>query len=470
MQKSISRKLIGNNMLISVLVLVILETSFIIAVSQYYLGGIENTLLNNATQSATFYSRSAPAGSAADKANYIFENIDERENALVELLDLQGNVVIDNTGANVTETVDSYDYYQALHGHIKSWRGRNEYGESIISVSAPIYDDKEIVAVLRYVSSLKSAHKIIFTYFAFAVLIGLILIALAFALAIVTSKRIVIPIKELIRITEEITMGNFKVTAVKYTDDEIGQLADAVNIMSKEIAKSDQEKNDFISSISHELRTPLTSIKGWGETLQDGGTEDEELLNEGLKIICHETDRLIILVNDLLDFSRLQSNRLEMHMQEMVLDDLLEEVYKQFSQRAKKEKINLQLRLEDDGMLILGDYNRLKQVFINIVDNAMKFTEGAKNAKIELQSYTDEDKIYVSITDNGSGISPEDLSKVKEKFYKGTSKKSGTGLGLSIATEIVHLHQGQLWIESVYGEGAQITIMLPLMYAVPDED
>lgn len=470
MQKSISRKLIGNNMLISVLVLVILETSFIIAVSQYYLGGIENTLLNNATQSATFYSRSAPAGSAADKANYIFENIDERENALVELLDLQGNVVIDNTGANVTETVDSYDYYQALHGHIKSWRGRNEYGESIISVSAPIYDDKEIVAVLRYVSSLKSAHKIIFTYFAFAVLIGLILIALAFALAIVTSKRIVIPIKELIRVTEEITMGNFKVTAVKYTDDEIGQLADAVNIMSKEIAKSDQEKNDFISSISHELRTPLTSIKGWGETLQDGGTEDEELLNEGLKIICHETDRLIILVNDLLDFSRLQSNRLEMHMQEMVLDDLLEEVYKQFSQRAKKEKINLQLRLEDDGMLILGDYNRLKQVFINIVDNAMKFTEGAKNAKIELQSYTDEDKIYVSITDNGSGISPEDLSKVKEKFYKGTSKKNGTGLGLSIATEIVHLHQGQLWIESVYGEGAQITIMLPLMYAVPDED
>lgn len=457
-------------MLISVLVLVILETSFIIAVSQYYLGGIENTLLNNATQSANFYSRSAPAGSAADKANFIFENIDERENALVELLDLQGNVVIDNTGANVTETVDSYDYYQALHGHIKSWRGRNESGESIISVSAPIYDDKEIVAVLRYVSSLKPAHKIIFTYFAFAVLIGLILIALAFALAIVTSKRIVIPIKELIRVTEEITMGNFKVTAVKYTDDEIGQLADAVNIMSKEIAKSDQEKNDFISSISHELRTPLTSIKGWGETLQDGGTEDEELLNEGLKIICHETDRLIILVNDLLDFSRLQSNRLEMHMQEMVLDDLLEEVYKQFSQRAKKEKINLQLRLEDDGMLILGDYNRLKQVFINIVDNAMKFTEGAKNAKIELQSYTDEDKIYISITDNGSGISPEDLSKVKEKFYKGTSKKSGTGLGLSIATEIVHLHQGQLWIESVYGEGAQITIMLPLMYAVPDED
>lgn len=470
MQKSISKKLIGNNMLISIFVLVILETFFMAAVSQYYLGGIENTLLNNATTAANFYSRSAPSGSAADKANYIFENLDERENALIELVDTNGAVVIDNTGANVMESVDSYDYFQALNGHTKSWHGRNEYGESIISVSAPIYDDKEVVAVLRYVSSLKPAHTIILKYLAFALLIGVIVIAIAFALAIITSKRIVIPIQELIRVTEEISMGNFKVTAFKHTDDEIGQLADAVNIMSKEIAKNDQEKNDFISSISHELRTPLTSIKGWGETLQDGGSEDGELLNEGLKIICHETDRLIILVNDLLDFSRLQANRLEMHMQEMVLDDLLEEVYKQFSQRAKKEKINLILDLDDDGMLILGDYNRLKQVLINIVDNAMKFTEGAKNAKIEIQSYTDEDKIYVSIADNGSGISAEDLVKVKEKFYKGTSKKSGTGLGLSIATEMIHLHHGQLWIESVYGEGTQVTIMLPLMYAVPAEE
>lgn len=119
MQKSISRKLIGNNMLISVLVLVILETSFIIAVSQYYLGGIENTLLNNATQSATFYSRSAPAGSAADKANFIFENIDERENALVELLDLQGNVVIDNTGRQCHRDGRRYDYYKRCWGNIK---------------------------------------------------------------------------------------------------------------------------------------------------------------------------------------------------------------------------------------------------------------------------------------------------------------------------------------------------------------
>lgn len=470
MQKSISKKLIGNNMLISAFVLVILETLFIIAVSQYYLGGIEQTLTTNVTTAANFYSRSAPSGSALDKANYIFENLDEREHALVELIDTQGKVVIDNTGANVVETVESYDYYQALQGHIKSWRGTNEYGESIISVAAPIYDNKEVVAVLRYVSSLEPAHKIIINYLLFALAIGAIVIAIAFALAIITSRRIVIPIKELTRVTEEVGQGNFKIKAVKYDDDEIGQLADAVNIMVKEIAKTDQEKNDFISSISHELRTPLTSIKGWGETLQDGGSEDSEVLAEGLKIICHETDRLIILVNDLLDFSRLQSNRMEMHMQEMIFDDLLEEVQRQFSQRAKNEHINLVLELGDDQMLILGDYNRLKQVFINIIDNAMKFTSGVKNAKIIIKSYADEEKIYVSIIDNGSGISPEDLVKVKEKFYKGTSKKSGTGLGLSIATEIVHLHQGELWIESIYGEGTQITIMLPLMYAVPLEE
>ena len=470
MRKSISRKLIGNNMFISVFVLVILETLFIVAISQYYLGGIERVLLNNATTAAAFYSRNAPSGSIADKSNYIFENINEKESALIEVIDLEGNVVIDNTGASGTQKVKSYDYFQALDGETETWKGHSNSGERIISVSSPIYDEERVVGVLRYVSSLAPAYKILFNYFIFAFVIGLALLAIAFALALATSRRMVIPIKELIRVTEEISQGNFKITALKYTDDEIGQLADAVNIMSREIAKNDQEKNEFISSISHELRTPLTSIKGWGETLQDGGSEDGELLQEGLNIICHETDRLIILVNDLLDFSRLQAHRLEMHMQEIVLDDLLEELYKQFSQRAKNEKISLLLELNDDGMLILGDYNRLKQVFINILDNAMKFTEGANNAQVKILSYADDEWLGVSIVDNGAGISEEDLVKVQNKFYKGTSKKSGTGLGLSIAAEIVQLHQGKLWIESTEGEGSQITVMLPLMYTVPVEE
>ena len=470
MRKSISRKLIGNNMFISVFVLVILETLFIVAISQYYLGGIERVLLNNATTAAAFYSRNAPSGSIADKTNYIFENINEKESALVEVIDLDGNIVIDNTGASGSQKVKSYDYFQALAGETEVWKGHISSGERIIAVSSPIYDEEEIVGVLRYVSSLDPAYKILFNYFVFAFVIGLILLAVAFALALATSRRMIIPIKELIRVTEEISQGNFKITALKYTDDEIGQLADAINIMSREIAKNDQENNEFISSISHELRTPLTSIKGWGETLQDGGSEDSELLREGLNIIGHETDRLIILVNDLLDFSRLQAHRLEMHMQEMVLDDLLEELYKQFFQRAKNEKINLVLDLNDDGMLILGDYNRLKQVFINILDNAMKFTEGAHNAQVKIISYADDEWLGVSIIDNGTGISEEDLVKVQNKFYKGTSKKSGTGLGLSIATEIVQLHQGKLWIESTEGEGTQITIMLPLMYTVPLEE
>ena len=457
-------------MFISVFVLVILETLFIVAISQYYLGGIERVLLNNATTAAAFYSRNAPSGSIADKTNYIFENINEKESALVEVIDLDGNIVIDNTGASGSQKVKSYDYFQALAGETEVWKGHISSGERIIAVSSPIYDEEEIVGVLRYVSSLDPAYKILFNYFVFAFVIGLILLAVAFALALATSRRMIIPIKELIRVTEEISQGNFKITALKYTDDEIGQLADAINIMSREIAKNDQEKNEFISSISHELRTPLTSIKGWGETLQDGGSEDSELLREGLNIIGHETDRLIILVNDLLDFSRLQAHRLEMHMQEMVLDDLLEELYKQFFQRAKNEKINLVLDLNDDGMLILGDYNRLKQVFINILDNAMKFTEGAHNAQVKIISYADDEWLGVSIIDNGTGISEEDLVKVQNKFYKGTSKKSGTGLGLSIATEIVQLHQGKLWIESTEGEGTQITIMLPLMYTVPLEE
>ncbi len=137
------------------------------------------------------------------------------------------------------------------------------------------------------------------------------MIGVAFVFGRMMSRRILVPIQELVRVTEEVAQGNYKVTAIKYHNDEIGQLVDAVNIMTKEITRADQAKNEFISSISHELRTPLTSIKGWAETLQDL-QDDPDVTAEGLGIISKETDRLIILVNDLLDFSKLQGRRIEL--------------------------------------------------------------------------------------------------------------------------------------------------------------
>lgn len=461
--QSIRNRLIGNYVCISLFILVALESLFIIVIGQYYFGGIEQTLTNHLESSASFFSRYGDKGDIYAKSNFIFENMDMEENALVEVVDLEGAVIIDNTGFSAKEVVTSWDYVQALTGKTSVWRGRTELGERIIAVSAPIYNDNEIVGVLRYVSSLKAAYNIVLRYILFAVVVGLITLMVCALVGRLMSDRILVPIRELIRVTEEVSQGNFKVTAIKYHDDEIGQLVDAVNSMTREITKFDRAKNEFISSISHELRTPLTSIKGWAETISEA-LDEKEVTEMGMAIISKETDRLIVLVNDLLDFSKLQAQRIELKKEEFAINDLLTDIRNQFAVRMRTEKVKMSLILDHEESWVIADYNRLKQVLINIVDNGLKFTVGRPNGEIKISSQVLDDQIVMIIEDNGSGISPGDLQRVKEKFYKGSSMKSGTGLGLSIASEIMELHGGKMLIDSTEGKGTKVVLIMPFFY------
>lgn len=229
------------------------------------------------------------------------------------------------------------------------------------------------------------------------------------------------------------------------------------------VVVTDQAKNEFISSISHELRTPLTSIKGWAETMQDL-QDDPAVVEEGLNIISKETDRLIILVNDLLDFSKLQGHRIALKKEEFSINHLLTDIHNQFSVRCHQEKVKMTILTDNKESWVIADYNRLKQVFVNIVDNALKFTAGKPRAEIKISSQVLDDQIVMIIEDNGSGISPEDLKRVKEKFYKGSSNKSGTGLGLSIASEIMELHGGKMLIDSALGKGTKVVLVMPYYY------
>lgn len=467
--RSIRRRLIGNYITIALVTVLILEGLFAVAISEYYVGGVERILANQAETSATFFSQYADAGDIYKKSNYIFENLDVEETALIEVIDMQGHVVIDSTGSSAEEIINTSDVAQALKGNSAVWRGRSELNEPIVAVSAPIYDGSAVVGVLRYVSSLAPAYQVLGQFFALLLLFGLGVIAVAFLYGRAMAQRILEPIQELVRVTEEVAQGNYKVTAIKYHNDEIGQLVDAVNIMTKEITRADQAKSEFISSISHELRTPLAAIKGWAETMQDM-KDDIEVVEEGLSIVSKETDRLIILVNDLLDFSRLQAHRIELKKEEFSISDLLENIIGQFTVRCQQERIKMMLLTDNQESWVFADYNRLKQVLINVVDNAMKFTVGRPNAEIRISNQVLDDQIIVIVEDNGSGISPEDLQRVKEKFYKGSSNKSGTGLGLSIASEIMELHGGKMLIDSTLNVGTKVVLVMPFFYDVQQLD
>ena len=463
--RSIRKRLIGNYITIALVTVLILEGLFAVAISEYYIGGVERILVNQAETSATFFNRYADAGDIYKKSNYIFENLDIDEAALIEVVDMQGRVVIDSTGSSTENVINTFDVTQALRGQSEVWRGRSDLNEPIVAVSAPIYDGTSVVGALRYVSSLAPTYQVLGQFFAMLFLFGFGIIAVAFLYGRAMAQRILEPVQELVRVTEEVAQGNYKVTAIKYHNDEIGQLVDAVNIMTKEITRADQAKSEFISSISHELRTPLAAIKGWAETMQDM-KDDIEVVEEGLSIVSKETDRLIILVNDLLDFSRLQAHRIELKKEEFSISDLLENIIGQFTVRCQQEHIKMTLLTDNQENWVFADYNRLKQVLINIVDNAMKFTVGRPEAEIRISSQVLDDQIIVIIEDNGSGISPEDLQRVKEKFYKGISNKSGTGLGLSIASEIMELHGGKMLIDSTMNIGTKVVLVMPFFYDV----
>lgn len=249
-------------------------------------------------------------------------------------------------------------------------------------------------------------------------------------------------------------------------DDEIGDLCDAISDMALDLQTADQMKNDFISRVSHELRTPLTAIKGWAETMQlsERGKLDRKTFDRGMGVIISESSRLTSIVEELLDFSRIQSGRMKLIKEKLdILAEFDDAVYF-LKERAVTEGKHL---LYDEPEVVYpavyGDKNRLKQVFLNVLDNALKYTpKGGVVAAQVIYSKDEPDIIKIVITDTGCGISAEDLPKVKEKFYKANQTVGGSGIGLAVADEIMNLHNGSLDIESGEGVGTTVTLTFPV--------
>lgn len=468
-KSSIGSKLILSYVFISFFTIAIMESLFVMAVYQYYMTGMEQTLTNNAQTVVTMLNKYAPAGDIEDKKKYVFDKMDAGKNALVEIYDLEGGLVINNSDNTDGAVELTDDYKQALNGEESSWKGKIDTNESIMSVSMPIYDGEKIVGVLRYVSSMSEAYSAMQSMILITLALGVAILLVALILGWWMSKIILTPIRNLTKVTREIAGGNLDVKAKVYSQDEIGRLSVAVNQMTDEIAQSYKAKNDFISSISHELRTPLTSINGWVETISDA-TDDQETTQMGLDIISRETKRMIGLVNDLLDFSKLQSHRIELDVAPMWLNDFLEGAYHQFLPRATQAEVALRLHLDSVDVKLMADEYRLSQVISNIMDNAFKFVTGRAAPEIVIQTHMLDDQVVITIEDNGPGMSSGDLSRVKEKFYKGSSKQSGTGLGLSIVNEIVALHKGTFYIDSIRGVGTKVSVVLPFVEMEMSDD
>ena len=273
-------------------------------------------------------------------------------------------------------------------------------------------------------------------------------------------RSIIFPVQEITETTKKISQGDYSARIEKKYDDEIGNLCDSINTMAEEISTTDKMKNDFISTISHELRTPLTSIKGWGETLMLG-TDDsvDELTRKGLQVIVKEAGRLEGFVEELLDFSRMN-----LRLAKTDLFAELDETVFTFRERALRDGIEVKYSIPEVPAIANADANRLKQVFMNILDNALKYSRSPSKifVKAEFTKLDNQNFVKIAIADQGCGISKEDLPHVKEKFYKANVSVRGSGIGLAVTNEIVNLHHGKLEIDSQEGKGTLVTIYLPV--------
>lgn len=383
----------------------------------------------------------------------------------IQIINKDKEVLLDQYGIKTGEKLEYDDVNKALSGNEEYNFYIYNIGKTkdhIMSVSVPLKVNNIVEGVVRYSVSLKKADNAILRVGIMIFTGGIIILLISLLLSLRFADSLIKPIGDLKKTANQLAQGNYNINLnnEKLHNDEIGDLVRTFERMAKEIDKTRKLKEEFISSVSHELRTPLTSIKGWSETLSYEGISKEEL-DLGLGIIQDETERLITLVEELLDFSRLASDRIRLQIDMVNVAKLAKDVVNQLGVKAREKNITLLTEFktkEREIVDIQGDKNRLRQVLINLVQNALKFTP--EGGYVVVRMSQGEEYTTVSVIDNGIGIQKENLDRVLEKFFQEDYNKSGSGIGLAISNEIVKLHKGKMILESEKGEGTTITFTL----------
>ncbi|MFD0677616.1 MULTISPECIES: sensor histidine kinase [unclassified Paenibacillus] len=457
----IQKRLVGSYLIVILITVLILELFLIFFVRYYYYHNIERIMMNQAELSATFFNQYFADEDLEKQSERLLKGFSQHSTAQVQIIGTSGEILQDSSGKRMdAHAADYQDVQEAFSGNTGSWRGYDpRTHEAILAVSYPLKADQTIVGIVRFITSLTDTNTTINQISAIFIAVGLVVVVIVAVLGIVVSRTITGPIRELKLAAEKMAEGDFTVTARKRYQDELGTLADILTMMAATIRRNERLKNDFISSVSHELRTPLTSIKGWTITLKSSSEDGKVDLIEGLDIIEAESDRLTRLVDELLDFSKMDNGRLMLSCAPLQIGELLQHIGKQLAPRAARQGISLKVSSDAPLPLLQADENRLKQVFINLVDNSLKFTE--PGGAIKIHARPTHEQIIITVEDTGSGIAEQDLEHVFQKFYKGSSHTAGSGIGLSISEQIIKLHGGQLRIDSRVGKGTTVEISLP---------
>ena len=390
------------------------------------------------------------------------QTFDDKDDIELQFINAQGVIVASSHGNWAGPSPTTSDIRDAISNRaIYPYVGPNpSTGERIIAMSSPmIYSNGEVIGVLRYVTS----TTVMDTQIVYIALISLFALLLVVTVVLISSnyyiRSILLPLGKIIDKAQKISNGSYGIQIETKYDDEIGELADAINEMSIKINQNEKMQTEFISSLSHELRTPLTAITGWSETLLSSDNLEPDT-RRGMKIIHREAGRLTDMVLELLDFTRIEDGRMTLNMELADIRAEFEDIVYMYGSRLKQDGITLEYQENVEEIPEIScDPKRLRQVFLNILDNAAK--HGSEGKRIDAAIGYRDETVIVTIRDYGPGIPEDELPLVKRKFYKGSSKARGSGIGLAVCDEIVQMHGGVLTLENAPEGGTLVSVELP---------
>jgi signal transduction histidine kinase len=455
-RKSIAARWFINSFSIVAVFLLIVNVSVYFALRSYYYGAVRQYL---GTQANIVYGILSYMDDYEPEIRRSIEEFDRKHHMELMAITTGGRIDLTSSGFSPADNHEMPDYDKAklTENGVADYVGFLPNSQRYMAVTRML--SGEAYDAIRVVTSLDAIDTQIYTTTLMIAVLSVAVMLFVLFLGMYFIQSIVSPLRQVGNSAKKLAAGDFsdRVVPTK-NNDEIGELCKIFNSMADDLENSEKIKNDFISSVSHELRTPLTAIRGWSETMLEVG-RDDETFEKGMKVITSETSRLTEMVEDLLDFSKMQSGRLKLQKSEMNVLDELSDAVSVYAEKAKKEQIKLIYNDPAFHVNIYGDKNRIRQVFINIIDNAVKYS--SPGGEVIISAELAENRLTISISDNGCGISARDLPKVKTRFFKANHVVRGSGIGLAVADEIIMRHEGTLNIESEQGKGTTVKIILP---------
>lgn len=473
MKRRLYFKLVGSYFIFAIVAMIIMST-FTQNITENFLIETEAKDLNREATLMASELRDSFSGSeiALPDVQDLYDSMGSYMSAEIWIVDTKGNILLDSSNPQAQSlallstpfSIQGFDISNFGNSYYCIGNFYGEFNEDTLTVFSPITSNYKVRGYVMIHKSLDkvlegSAEIVNITFYT----AGLIL-ACALALLIVFTFVVYKPIRQITDVAENYAKGDFSKQIEVKSNDEIGYLANTLNYMATELDTFEEEQRKFISNVSHDFRSPLTSIKGYIEAMQDG-TIPPEMQDKYLNIILFETERLNKLTQNLLDLNKFGEHGIILDITEFDINQMIRTTTLTFEGVCKEKGLSFDLLLTGESLLVRGDMSKIQQVLYNLIDNATKFSNN--DSTITVETSIQNEKVLISIKDNGIGIPKDSIKKIWERFYKtdlsrGKDKK-GTGLGLAIVKEIIQAHNENINVISTEGVGSMFVFTLPLV-------